>query len=567
MWAKPKRKLIRRALITSAATLIVMIILIFAFKAMVKIHPPPVPAINSENFKRVQVDSVTFKIGDNWVKKSRTGLWEMYLTGNPYELGIKNGILNKELISYQEKAFIDRIKEIIPSERYLRFLKYAIAWFNKDLDKYIPLENQQEIYGISQSADPRFGFIGDNYDRILNYHAAHDIGHAMQNLNLVACTSFGVWDEYSSDSALLIGRNFDFYVGDEFAENKIVAFYHPQTGFDFAMITWGGMTGVVSGMNMEGLTVTLNAAKSEIPYGARTPVSIVARKILQYASSIEEAYRIAIGMETFVCETFLIGSAHDGYAAIVEKTPDTTVLYKSNKHYIIATNHLQHPIFADHKLNIENMENETSVYRFRRVDELIKEKQKLNYRQVAFLLRDQNGLSDKDIGMGNEKAINQLIAHHSVIFKPDEGLMWVSTSPYQLGSYVCYDLNKIFSEAASFEFNQEIVTDSLTITADSFLYSNQYANFIEFRKIILKLKKNPDQFKSSEIERFISLNPEYYQTYESAGDYFAGAGDKVKSADFYNFALSKEVSSATERLKIINKLSKLNVDTGYRTKK
>ncbi len=562
-----KGKYIRRTFYTLAGILIVIIILMITFKVIVKIEPPDVIEINTENFKRIQVDTNIYEIGNNWVRKSKTGLWEMYLSGNPYELGIKNGILNKELISYQEKAFIDRIKELIPSESYLKFLKYAIAWFNKDLDKYIPSENLQEIYGISRSADPEFNFIGNNFERILNYHAAHDIGHAMQNLNLVACTSFGVWDEFSSDSSLLIGRNFDFYVGDEFAENKIVAFYHPETGFDFAMITWGGMTGVVSGMNMEGLTITLNAAKSDIPFGARTPVSIVARKILQYASSIEEAYKIAAGMETFVCETFLTGSAKDGFAAIIEKTPDTTVLYKSKWHYIIATNHLQHSVFANHKLNQENMDNETSVYRFNRVKELIAETQIFDYQSAASLLRNQEGLNNKNIGMGNEKAINQLISHHSVIFKPEERLMWVSTFPFQLGQYVCYDLQKIFDEAESLDIKNEVITDSLTISPDSFLFSKQYQNFNEYKVIAQKLKINSGQISQSDVEKFVSVNPDYYHTYELTGDYFAGTGDKVKSADFYNFALSKEVSSAAERTKINNKLSKLNSDTRHREKK
>jgi isopenicillin-N N-acyltransferase like protein len=567
MQAEKKIKYIRRALFTLAGILAVIVIINILFKLIVKLDPPEVPTILSKNFSRVQVDQDAYKINDNWVRKSKSGLWEMYISGNPYELGIKNGILNKELISIQENAFIDRIKEIIPSESYLKFLKVAIAWFNKNLDDYVPLENQQEIYGISQSADPGFNFIGNNYERILNYHAAHDIGHAMQNLNLVACTSFGVWDEFSADSCLIIGRNFDFYVGDAFAQNKIVAFYHPETGFDFTMITWGGMTGVVSGMNREGLTITLNAAKSEIPFGARTPVSIVARKILQYASNIEEAYKIAAGMETFVCETFLTGSAKDGYAAIIEKTPDTTVLYESPMHYIIATNHLQHSVFANHKLNVENMENETSVYRYSRVQELIMKTQKFDPELAASLLRNQEGLNDGNIGMGNEKAINQLIAHHSVIFKPEQKLMWVSSSPFQLGEYVCYDLEKIFSEADNFDIRKEIFTDSLTIQPDSFLYSNLFSNYNEFKKLIPILRTDTDKMTQPEMDHFISLNPEYYFTYTLAGDYYLKRDESKRSADFFNFALSKEISSATERRNIINKLSKLNGDSRNREKK
>ena len=60
-------------------------------------------------------------------------------------------------------------------------------------------------------------------------------------------------------------RNFDFYVGDAFCRDKIIAFYRPSQGFKFMMITFGGMTGVLSGMNDQGLTVTINAAKSDIP--------------------------------------------------------------------------------------------------------------------------------------------------------------------------------------------------------------------------------------------------------------------------------------------------------------
>jgi len=557
-----KRRIIRSITILSGIV-IVVVVLYFVFKALVIISPPDVTIENSNHFSKIKIDTNYYIVGDNWLKKNSSGLWEMYISGEAYQRGLKCGLLSQELVYYQEHVFVSRIKDLIPSEWYRGFLRYVIAWFNKDLDKYIPLENQLEIYGISNYADSYFDFIGNNYQRILNYHAAHDIGHAMQNLNLVACTSFGVWDEFTADNSLLIGRNFDFHAGEDFSVNKIVAFYSPEKGYRFAMITWGGMTGVVSGMNMEGLTITLNAAKSEIPLGARTPVSIVARNILQYAANIEEAYDIACKFETFVTETFLIGSASDGHTALIEKTLDTTILFECKENFIVATNHLQHPVFSKQELNLENMAEGTSVYRYNRVKELIHEVQKFDYRSVATVLRDQHGIMNINIGMGNEKTINQLIAHHAVIFKPEKRLMWVSTNPYQIGKFVCYDLNKVFSLAEEKIYGGEICVDSMEVPADTFLYSKKYISFKYFKDFIHKYKNNLESATKKEIDEFIKSNPEYFYTYEVAGDYYNLLGDVEKTIDFYNFALEKEVASESERKKILNKLEELNGNTGY----
>lgn len=536
-----KRRILRLFFLISVSVTIILLGLFVYVRIVSVVEEPLRPSQRADQVEPVKTKDNFYTLGPNWFRKSESGLYELYVEGDPYELGLVNGKLTKDLVHYQEEVFNTQIHQLVPSEFYLEALKHFVGWFNRDLDDNVPEEYRQEISGIAQSASHEFDDIASPYQRILNYHAAHDIGHALQNMSLVGCTSFATWGMHSEDSSLIIGRNFDFYLGDDFARHKIVAFYNPSKGHKFMMLTFGGMTGVLSGMNDQGLTVTINAAKSDIPSASATPVSLVAREILQYAATIDEAYAIAQKRKMFVAESFLIGSAKDRRAAIIEKSPEAMDKVEGTGNYIISTNHFQSKILGETQLNVDHIKTSASLYRYQRVEQLLKQNGKNSVKKSVELLRNQFGLDDADIGLGNEKLINQLVAHHAVVFQPEKMLVWISTSPWQLGKFVCYDLNKVFSQRKI--SNEEIYESDLEIAPDTFLQDRRYPAYLKFHKYRFPFNPRLDLDPDS----IIQWNPNSYHAYMLAGDNLFKDGQYAKAKAIYEVGLTKEVATQQER--------------------
>lgn len=550
-------------------TLLVFTILIIGFGIYfyfaIRIDVPKIANDTTTGWKRETISKEFYKVNSNWLKHSKSGLWELYVEGNGYERGIANGLLTKELHAFQEDVFVDQIKILVPDINYLKFLKFFVAYFNRHLPDNITEEYKEEILGISKYASDTYDFIAPKYHRILNYHGAHDIGHALQDKNMtVGCTSFAVWDHKSADGKLLIGRNFDFYSGDDFAKNKIIQFTNPTTGYKFATVTWAGFIGACSGMNEKGITVTINAAKSSIPTDAATPIALLAREILQYAKNHEEAIAIAKKRNVFVSESILIGSAADHKTISIEKSPEKMDIYEvQNTDQLICPNHYQGPAYANDLANLTNIGESSSLYRKIRLGQLLNRYDTLNYIEAATILRNQKGLNDKNIGLTNEKGLNQLLAHHSVIFKPEDKLMWVSANPFQCGEFVCYNLDSVFANAKSLKADKEINVARLTIPADPFLNTQGYQHFLQFKQL-----KNYIQFLTKKaltatlpanLEKcFIASNSESYYMYQILGDYYLSRNNKTKAKEYYELALTKEIATLKEEKQIKEDLVKIS---------
>ncbi len=546
----------------AAWTLVALVVVLLAFVGYVvsvsTLDPPDVD-LASVDIPAVQIHTATDRrAGNNHLFLNHYGNWEMYLEGSDLQRGMVNGKLSNDLLYVQEKHFTDQIRKMVPNEGYLNFLKYFVGFFNRNLNAHVEEEFQREIYGVSLSAPDTFDFISPKYDRMMNYHAAHDIGHALQNLALVGCTSFAADGGLTRDGNLISGRNFDFYVGDGFAENKIVALVKPDSGYGFLSVTWPGMIGVVSGMNQAGLTITLNAAPSDVPTASATPISILAREILQYAGTIDEALEIARLRKTFVSEILLITSAADKSAALIEKTPETTALFLPDELPLICSNHFQSEELNVLPRNEEAIRTSDSPYRYELIKAMLDTTSALTPQSVVEMLRHRGGLNSDSLGMGNPLAINQLIAHHGIVFKPAERLVWVSSGPYQLGAFAAYDLNRIFAEQPV--AGQSMAVDSLLISESDFVQSEAFARYQEYRHWIENMKLAVTHSKAvygqNDIDQKIGLNPHYYLGHLLAGEYFLRRGAYDLADDYLLSALQKHIPYDSERRKIEGMLKK-----------
>jgi predicted choloylglycine hydrolase len=553
-------------------------------------HLPELSSFNNNIPVVIKQSNTSFYTGNNFLLKNKHDLWELYAEGDPLERGLIMGSLTDSLLKKQEHVFFDKIHDLIPSNFKKRALIKFLSWYNRKLYLNVSNEYQAEIFGMSKYASEDLNDIGSSFLRNMYLQGAHDIGHAVQDLALVGCTSFAVWGNKTEDGDLILGRNLDFYVGDDFAQDKVISFIKPKEGYPFMTMSWAGLIGVCSGMNAEGLTVTINAGKSKIPLIAKTPISIVAREILQYAKTIDEAIAIAKKKKVFVSESIMVGSANDNKAILIEMAPDNFGVFEvSNSSKLVCSNHFQSDALKNDKRNIDQIKNSHSQYRFDRTTQLLDENPKVTPQIAVDIIRNKEGLNNLPLGYGNDKAINHLLAHHGIVFQPAKRLVWVSASPYQLGEFVCYDLNAIFKNkkdkdsiissdknTVSLESSRAPSSNKLgenlsigvsledekrIISADPFLKTVTYQKYEQFRiedkKMDLFLK-NKENLPSDFIGNYQSLNPDYWVVYYKPGLYFYQNKKYALAQEQFEKALTKEITTLPEKEEITNYLKKIN---------
>jgi len=479
---------------------------------------------------------------------TRQGIYTMSLKGGPFERGYCNAILTEDILFQQEQSLFSTVKQFIRSKTALWLLHKYVAIRNRNLPQYIKPEYQLEIYGITSGYPDFFPQFGSLYYRMLNYHAAHDISHAVMDNPLVGCTSFAAWSSATSNGHLILGRNFDFNAGECFDKNKIVMYVQPNEGLRYISVAWPGMIGVVSGINEAKIAVTINSGQSESHRNIGTPVSLVIREVLQYCRTIEQAVDLIKNSYVFVADSYLIADGKTGQAIIVEKTPAKTAVVKPTKDYLISANHFLSSELKQDPTNLEYMKHGTTVQRYDRMEQLLNNYYgKLDIETTASILRDRTAGTMSN-SLGNALAINPLIATHSVIIDVTQAVIWVSAYPHQLGRYVPFSVNS-FDEQSQYN----------TIEADPLLDSEEYINYQKSIQLQQKAKKTQDDKKAIELlKKAENLNPSDYFVSMTIGELYYKIGRYDTAKQYLLNAKKRFPAYETERQAIENLLGKID---------
>jgi len=418
------------------------------------------------------------RFGSSFLRE-REGIREARFAGPPYLRGYARGRLAYPQIAAGEEDLDALLKEMVPSGFRRWSLRRLLGLSMRRSVKWIDEDHIEEIRGIADAEfpDPLPGGWSP-FARQLSLHALHDFSQRFIDTVPLsgACTGFAAAGSATADGHVYLARNFDFEAGGRFDREKIVAAVVPERGFRYLSVTFGGMTGVVSGFNEEGVGVSLQSLSGGPTASAGEPSSLLVADVLQHDATLEQAVRRIRAARVLVSDLYLVADA-SGAMAVVEKTPNRTGVRRGGP-TLAATNL---PAVAEVSREVgATPGSSSSGARQERIDELVaRARGSIDAPAAVAILRDRLGIGEAPLGPGNRNAIDALIACHSVVFDLTARRAWVAAAPHTLGRFVLFDLALL--STAEPDDPRFAKLDAGAIPADPFL-DGGYPGYREARR-------------------------------------------------------------------------------------
>ncbi len=401
----------------------------------------PTPDIAVPDPGQPMLDGAIARLGDSSLER-RDGYWFFVHRGDAVTLGAQHARLGEFLIQRVEDALFADFDQRMPAPLKLLLPPY-LMWTYRHMPRSLPPVQQEELWGFSATYADRHPL--HPYRRGMYYHALHDITQQLVGNPWVdpavagACTAFAATGPATTDGHLLLGRNFDFEVFPLFDKEKVVHLFARDGAIPSISVSWMAMSGVVTGMNAEGIWISLNTARSEGRNKEGPPISLRLRTILDEARTLDDVRRLVAEQDPLVSDIYLVGDGQTGEAIVIERGQTRVDERGMEGGRLSAANHLLTATFAGDTEDQGLRDYSSTLSRGARMAELVAASP-IDPARAQAILRDRRAPGGAELTPGNRNAVDAVIATHSMIGDATDRLLWVSTAPHTLGTYRLIDL-------------------------------------------------------------------------------------------------------------------------------
>lgn len=373
----------------------------------------------------------------------RGKVWELGLAGGAWEMGVAHGRLARGLMLRGDAHMIRTLRHYLPNGFLRHAVVGAVRLQHRNADRALPPARRMEIAGEARGLgrDPYAWFM-PAFERMVRYHSAYDVALSFEGSPIVGCSAFAAAGPATVDGHTIIGRNFDAELGEPFDEDKTVTLFRADGRIPFASVAWPGLTGVVTGMNLEGLWVSVNGARAGEPSYDGTPLVLILRDVLEHARSVDEAIRVARRHRPMVSHLVLVADGDERDFAVIERSTERFEV-RRGRDLLALTNHFETALRDDPKDAAVRKKTSTLARRARLDELLAAARGHLDVPRAVGILRDRRAVGGGVLPLGDRRALDALIATHSVVADATARVLWVAEAPHTLGRYVRFDLRTL----------------------------------------------------------------------------------------------------------------------------
>lgn len=255
------------------------------------------------------------------------GLAVLTVRGTPDEMGEQLGVLAVKAAPGLDGLRREFLKDSKQEDAY-----DGIKLLARQLKKNFPKDHLVEMDAAAKHG-------GQEADLLYFANTVYDLSSGM------GCSTVVVEPGRSKTGAPLFGRNFDWLPSKGIDDHTLVIVYQPKGKKAFATVTICPITGCISGMNEDGLAVTinqiqLNQSKDKPAFNWKgTPTLALYRRVLEECGSVAEAEELLKKSERTSTSCMTICDPKGG--AVFEISPKAVATRRAVNDVCCCTNHFR----------------------------------------------------------------------------------------------------------------------------------------------------------------------------------------------------------------------------------